>query len=348
MAPADLITISHAELRDRCSAAFRRLGVPSRDARTVTDSLVDANLRGVDSHGVMRLPKYISGLRNGSINARPKIKIRRSAKAVLQVEGDNGLGAVVASRAMEHLIRACKNVGLAAAGMSGSNHFGMVSYYLLAASSSGLIGIGAAHGESLQVPFGGRQPFFGTNPIAFTFPAGKGQPPIVVDFATSATTFGKITQAKTNGERLPEGCTLDREGTMTTDPHQATTILPAAGHKGYGLALAVEILSGILNAAPFGPHVPPVFRDNVDAPGQLGQFFMVIDPLRFAARTSFFRHIENIRRELHSVSPVPGSKGVLVPGEPEAHAYVERAREGIPLPASLWEQIKQLGCTDRC
>lgn len=135
---------------------------------------------------------------------------------------------------------------------------------------------------------------------------------------------------------------------MTTDPHQATTILPAAGHKGYGLALAVEVLSGILNAAPFGPHVPPVFRDNIDAPGQLGQFFIVIDPLRFAGRRSFFRQIEKMRRDLHSVRPVPRSKGVLVPGEPEAHAYAERVREGIPLPVNLWEQIKQLGCADRC
>jgi ureidoglycolate dehydrogenase (NAD+) len=348
MAPVDLITISHTELSDRCSAAFRRFGVPSRDARIVADSLVDANLRGVDSHGVMRLPKYISGLRNGSINPHPKIKIRRSARAVLQVEGDNGLGAVIASRAMEHLIKACKSVGVAVVGISGSNHFGMVSYYLLRASSSGLIGIGAAHGESLQVPFGGRQPFFGTNPIAFTFPAGKGLPPIVVDFATSATTFGKITQAKAKRERLPEGCTLDGEGLMTTDPHRATTILPAAGHKGYGLALAVEVLSGVLNAAPFGPHVPPVFRDNIDAPGQLGQFFIAIDPLRFAGGRSFYRQIENMRRELHSAQTVPGSKGVLVPGEPEAHAYAERVREGIPLPANLWEQIKQLGCSEKC
>jgi ureidoglycolate dehydrogenase (NAD+) len=335
------VTVSATELKSLCISAFRRVGVPRRDGELASDTLVDANLRGIDSHGVMRLGKYIQGLRTGSINARPRIRVTRSARAIVRVDGDNGLGAVVACRAIRELIRTCKVTGIAAVGVSSSNHYGAVSHYLLKATAEGLIAMGFVHGESLQVPLGGMDAFFGTNPIAFTFPTRKSTP-VVVDFATSATTFGKIMQAKASQNLLPEGTVLDHQGRSTRNPERAARILPAAGHKGYGLALAVEILSGILNGCPYGPHVPPVFRDDADVPGRLGHFFAAIDPERFCGLESFLENIENMIRELHQVNPIAGVDAVLVPGEPENRTYEERVRSGIPLKADLWEKIQQL------
>jgi ureidoglycolate dehydrogenase (NAD+) len=216
-------------------------------------------------------------------------------------------------------------------------------YYLHKAAKAGMIGIGLTHGESLQAPFGGQTPFFGTNPIAFAFPT-RVSPPVVVDFATSATTFGKIMQARATGSLLPEGMVLDSQGAPTRDPKIAARILPAAGHKGYGLALAVEILSGILNSCPYGPHLPPVFRDDVDQPGELGHFFMAIDPNCFCGRDSFLDQVEKIIQELHEVPPACGFKDVLVPGEPESRTYAKRIQEGIPLVESLLVRIRALAC----
>ena len=333
--------ISDKRLRALCSKVLRRVGVPSRDAFVVADNLVDANLRGIDSHGVVRLPKYVKGLLAGTINARPHIKITRPGKTVIQVYGDNGLGAVVARRAVKSLITVCKLAGAAACGIRGSNHFGTITYYLIQVTKARLIGVGITHGESLQVPFGGNAPFFGTNPIAFAFPTRK-SPPLIADFATSATTFGKILQARADGSLLPSGTVQDAQGEPTTDPARAARILPAAGHKGYGLALAVEILSGILNGCPYGPHIPPVFRDDIEKPGNLGHFFFALDPHRFCGRKRFLDQLETMIEELHQVPPAPGFAAVLVPGEPESRIYAKRIREGIPLEKGLLDRIEGL------
>ena len=210
-----------------------------------------------------------------------------------------------------------------------------------------MIGIGLAHGESLQAPIGGQVPFFGTNPIAFAFPT-RVSPPVVVDFATSATTFGKIMQARATGSLLPQGTVLDSQGAPTRDPTKAARILPAAGHKGHGLALAVEILSGILNGCPYGPHIPPVFRDNIDQPGQLGHFFMAIDPACFCGTDLFLDEMEKMIQELHEAAPSPGVEAVLVPGEPEDRTYMESVHFGVPLALDLWEKIQQLADDGDC
>lgn len=328
------------ELTEACCKAFLRAGVSKRDAAIVSASLVDASLRGIDTHGVVRLAKYVDGLKKGSINPSPKVRVRLSAPAVLRVDGDNGLGAVVASRTMDRLIVLAKRTGVAAAGVRSSNHYGTVSYYLRKAAEQNLIAMGCVHGESLQVPFGGVEPFFGTNPLAFVFPSPDG--PVVIDFATSATTFGRMMQARTLKQRLPENQAIDSEGNTTTDPDRARRILPMAGHKGYGLALAVEVFSAILNGAPFGPGVPPVFRDGIDVPGQLGHFFVVIDPSRFAGGRTFLHNIGEMIHALRQSKPAPGFEGVMIPGEPESNEFAQRMKIGVPLSPEVWTTIQQL------
>jgi ureidoglycolate dehydrogenase (NAD+) len=334
------IHVESAELQNVCTRAFQCAGVRKRDANIAAASLVDANLCGIDSHGVIRLPRYVRGLRSGSINPRPNIALALSAPAVVRVDGDNGLGAVVATRAMRELIRICKLTGIAAAGVYSSNHYGTISYHLRKAAAEGLIGIGFVHGEALQVPFGGSEAFFGTNPLAFVFPASP--VPVTIDFATSATTFGKIMQARALKKKLPAGETLDQFGSPTTDAMKAARIKPAAGHKGYGLALAVEVFSAILNGSPFGPHVPPFFRENVEVPGELGHLFIALDPARFCGARTFRAGITKMIQELHSSKPSKGFDSVLVPGEPEASSYKHRSSSGIPLSADLWSEIQQL------
>ncbi|MNK73609.1 putative oxidoreductase YjmC [compost metagenome] len=307
------------------------------DARCLAQSLAQTSLWGIDSHGIARLPHYLNRVAHGSIQARPDIAIERTGPGTAQVHGGQGQGIVVAHRANALAIELAKSAGVSAVGVSDSSHCGAIGLYSRAAARLGFIGIAFTHSDSIAAPFGGHEPFFGTNPISLAFPQ-EGADPLCLDMATTAIPWNRVMNARRDGVALPAGVALDAQGRDCADAAQAHALRPLGGpeygYKGYGLAMMVELLCGPLNGNPFGPHISPMY-DALDRPRELGAFFIVIDPARFAGGAALATVIAGMATEL---SQAPGSP--RLPGSPEAAAQAERQRQGLPVPLALWAEMQ--------
>src|SRR5207253_7532113 len=252
-------------LRSFCTEVFIHFGISTADAQQATDVLAKSDLRGIDSHGVARLHTYFEMLELGRINPKPKIKIIREKASVASIDGDNGLGLVVGPKANEVAMEKAEKHGSGWVSVSNTNHFGIAGYYPLKALERDLIGWAMTNTTKLVAPLWGAERMLGTNPIAIAFP-GKEEPPIVIDMATCAAAYGKIEMARRRGEKIPEGWSVDRQGHVTTKPDDMVNggaLLPLGsdrdrgGHKGYALAIMVDVLSGVLSGANWGPFTPP-------------------------------------------------------------------------------------------
>lgn len=333
---ADALPYSAESLRTWGAACLRALQVPSEAAEEVAGSLVQTNLWGIDSHGIARLPHYLDRIAHGSIRAQPSITVTRSGPSTAQVHGDQGLGIVVSHHANREAIAMARENGVAAVGVSDSSHCGAVGLYARAAARQGLIGIAFTHSDKIAAPHGGSQAFLGTNPISIAFPRGDGDP-VCLDMATTAIPWNRVMNARREGLPLPDGVALNAEGRETTDAEHTRALRPLGGegygHKGYALALMIELLCGPLNGNPYGPQIGPMYEE-LTRPRRLGAFFIVIDPQRFAGGAILAVTIEHLARAL---AAEPGSP--LMPGDPELAVAAERSRAGIPIEPGMRAQI---------
>lgn len=320
-------TIPAARLEAFTAACLEKLGVASADARLVAEMLVAANLRGVDSHGVVRLPHYATRLRNGTVNARPSITARRTGPSTALVEGDAGMGQLVAARAMREAIALAKESGAGAVVARNSSHCGACAWFVEMAVKEGLIGVALTHTDSIMVPPGMKRIFLGSNPIAF------GAPGVIIDMSTTHVAWGKILVARQEGKSIPPDWGIDADGRPTTDPHRVVGLAPTGGHKGYALATMVEILCAQLAGVPFGRHVTKMYGE-LDKPRNLGHFMLALDVARFTARERFAQDIGAFLQEIEA-------EGALAPGDPERRSAERRRSEGIPLGSTL-EQLNAL------
>ncbi len=320
-------TIPAARLEAFTAACLEKLGVGSADARLVAETLVAANLRGVDSHGVVRLPHYATRLRNGTVNARPSITARRTGPSTALVEGDAGMGQLVAARAMREAIALAKESGAGAVVARNSSHCGACAWFVEMAVKEGLIGVALTHTDSIMVPPGMKRIFLGSNPIAF------GAPGVIIDMSTTHVAWGKILVARQEGKSIPPDWGIDADGRPTTDPHRVVGLAPTGGHKGYALATMVEILCAQLAGVPFGRHVTKMYGE-LDKPRNLGHFMLALDVARFTARERFAQDIGAFLQEIEA-------EGALAPGDPERRSAERRRSEGIPLGSTL-EQLNAL------
>lgn len=316
-------TIPAARLEAFTTACLEKLGVGSADARLVAETLVAANLRGVDSHGVVRLPHYATRLRNGTVNARPNITARRTGPSTALVEGDAGMGQLVAARAMREAIALAKESGAGAVVARNSSHCGACAWFVEMAVKEGLIGVALTHTDSIMVPPGMKRIFLGSNPIAF------GAPGVVIDMSTTHVAWGKILVARQEGKPIPPDWGIDADGKPTTDPHRVVGLAPTGGHKGYALATMVEILCAQLAGVPFGRHVTKMYGE-LDKPRNLGHFMLALDVARFTTRERFAQDVGALLEEIQA-------EGALAPGDPERRSTERRRSEGIPLGSTLEE-----------
>lgn len=335
----DQVVIERQELLELCIRAFMAVGVPMEHAEIAADVLVHANLRGVDSHGVLRMEHYVNKILHGGINPLPDIRVKRTGPVTALVDGDDGLGHVVARAAMDEAIRLAEASGTGTVGAVNSSHCGALSYFVRMAADRGLIGIVMSNTDKGAVPFGGKRMFFGTNPIAFGFPTRR-HPSVILDMATSTVAYGKVLDAKLKGKQIPPDWAVDGEGRSVTDPESVRAMLHFGGAKGYGLALAVDVFSSILMGAAYGPHVVPMYGGDVGEKRKLGQFFCAIHPAYFTDPDRFLDQMDGMIDELHEVPPADGFAAVLTPGEPETATEALRLRQGIPLPASCVEYLR--------
>jgi LDH2 family malate/lactate/ureidoglycolate dehydrogenase len=323
----------------------RAAGVEREDAAILADSLVAADLAGTSTHGLSRLAIYVKRIRNGVIDPKAKLTIERQRAATLAVDAGNGLGQVQAWRTLDRLIPMARSAGVASATICNSQHFGAVSYYCNRAADENMILLATTSCEPAMSPQGGCEAFFGTNPIAASFPTGKDFH-VKVDLATSLVARGNIIAAQKKGESIPPGWALDPDGNPTTDASQALlgTVLTMAGHKGYALALMVEVLSSVLSGSAIGSSIGSMYK-NLDRKQDVGHFFCLLDIEAFMDVSEFKQRIDEMIDRIKSCRKRPGVEEILVPGERSARTTRENAQHGIKLEAATLKELRQL-CDD--
>jgi LDH2 family malate/lactate/ureidoglycolate dehydrogenase len=329
-----------------CVGLLERVGVPGDDARFTAETLVEADLRGVTSHGTRALPRYLAALRAGGTNPRPNVRILRQGPAFARLDGDAGLGQVVAGQAMRLAIGLARGAGIGAVAVENSNHYGAAAFYPMMAAEQGMLGLTTTNGGGKNMaPFNGAEPVVGNSPIAFAAPAGD-EPPIVLDMATGVVALGKIAVAAMRGERIPLGWGLTADGEHTDDPTQARIVLPL-GAKGYGLAMMMDVLSGPLSGALMSVNTTPSPGRGLERPSGCGHFFLALDVAAFTDLDGFRREVDRAVRAVRATRPQRGVGRVYLPGEIEWNTKVERRRSGIPLheahAGALAEVAGQLG-----
>ena len=316
------------------------VGVPADDAAIVADCLVTANLSGVDSHGIVRLAHYVRRLENGSIKARPQLTFTQTAPSIGLLDGGDGLGHVVAYHATTHAMKLAAEAGTGLVAVGNSSHFGMAGFYVLRMIEAGFAGISMTATDRMLVPHGARKAFFGTNPICFGFP-GDGIP-VMLDMATTSIAYGKAALAAVEGRPIPDTWALDAEGTPTTDPRAVAGIHPAAGPKGSGLAMVIDIFCSLLAGMAWGPHINRMYAE-LDAPRHLGHFLMAIDVNRFLPLAHFKANLGAMVQEMTALEPAAGFDQVYYPGQIEGLQRAHRRATGIPIEAGLAEELATLG-----
>ena len=348
---AEPVRVREADLLAFVERALTSVGVDEAQAKIVADVLVAADRRGIESHGVARLRWfYVDRIRNGRIAARPRYEIVRETGTSLLLDAANGLGHPASHFAMEHAIEKAKRSGIAFAAVRNSNHYGIAGYYAMMALEHDMIGICTTDSAHFAVPTFGRTRMQGTNPFAFAVPAGE-EPAFVLDFATTTVTYGKLEVYERKGLRLKPGWAVDEQGASTTDPavrHTGGSLLPLGGfgtenggHKGYGLGVLAELLTGVLAAGWFGPAL--TLLESPDAPaGITSHFFgaIRIDALRDVA--VFKRQMVAELRAFKRSAPAPGQSRVYVAGEIEHENEIASRRDGIPLIAPVIADLDSL------
>ncbi len=330
------------DLTGFCRAVLERLDVPAADARHVADCLVLAELRGVDSHGIVRLPVYAKRLQAKVVNARPEIRIEPRAAAVSLVDGDNGLGPVVGAHAMAEALRLAEASGIGYVGVRGSNHFGAAAYYISQAIAKGYIGCAISNAPPNMAAFGGRVRFLGTNPMAFGIPAGR-ERPLLFDASSSVVARRKIIMAAHRNLSIPAGWAIDPEGRPTTDASAALAgaVLPFGGPKGSAISFIIDILSGVTTGAAFALHLNTL--ENLGAVQNVGHVFTAVRTDLFLPAAEFARRMDEILGMLKSSPPAAGVERVLVPGELEYNIEALYRALGIPVPDEVVGQLSELG-----
>lgn len=334
------ILITEEQLTHFVRNLLQAVDVPAADAAIVADCLVTANLSGMDSHGVIRLAHYLRRLENGTIKARPQLTFQQTAPAIGLLDGGDGLGHVVAYHATNHAMELAAAAGTGLVAISNSSHFGMAGFYVLRLTEHGYAGISMTATDKMLVPFGARKAFFGTNPICFGFPTDG--IPVVLDMATTAIAYGKVALAAVEGRTIPDSWALDAEGNPTTDPRQVAGIHPAAGYKGSGLAMVIDIFCSLLTGMAWGPHINRMYAE-LDAPRHLGHFIMAIDVKRFIPLAHFKESLGAMVQELTALEPAAGVEQIYYPGQLEGLQRAERRATGIPIEPGLAEELTNLG-----
>lgn len=322
-------------LRNFANQVFDKVGLPKQDSRLLSDALVMTELRGVDTHGIMRVPFYARGFLQGKLNPHPLPRLLHDEYAVARIDGDNGIGHIVAQYAMGQAIERAKKYGVGIVAAKNTNHTGMLAYHSMLALDADMIGYATSNGPATMAPWGGRSAELGNNPLSYAIPAGQ-ELPIVVDFASSSAARGKIRLAAQLGESIPLGWALDAEGSPTTDPHAAMKgiTLPFGGHKGYGLGIVVETFSAVLSGALLSYRVSKDFlKEGARAMDswQSGFFGMAIRIDAFLPIDEFKASVDELIQRMRATPPAQGFERVYLPGEPEYLMQRERLQNGIPL-----------------
>jgi L-2-hydroxycarboxylate dehydrogenase (NAD+) len=348
------VTVQYGILFDFACKVFERMGCSNADAALAAKVLLLADLRGIDSHGVARLSGYVRLWEASRVNASPNVRAIHETPSTAVVDGDSGLGLVVAPKAMQIAIDKAKQAGTGWVSVQNSNHFGIAAAHAMMALQHDMIGIALTNASPLVAPTFSAERLLGTNPICVAIPAGN-EPPFVADLATTTAANGKLEILQRKNQQAPEGWIQDKQGRVSTNPHELKAggaLLPLGGdrehgsHKGYALGAIVDIFSAVLSGANYGPWVPPFVSFlpvGEDLPGKgIGHFFGAMRIDAFRPANDFKKHMDQWIHRFRTAVPVPGQEKVLIPGDPEREMELERMQTGIPLLKAVYEDLQYL------
>src|SRR5215472_9823737 len=335
--------VPHKSLFSFCADCFEKLGLTRADAEVTADNLIFANLRGVDSHGIIRLKIYADRLRAGGNNPKARSSIIRDGETSAVIDGDNGVGQVAAVQAMKLAIDKAARLGIGVTGVKNSNHFGAAAYYAMMATRQDMIGFALTNASPTMAPAGGREVRLGNNPFAIAVPAGD-QPPLVLDMASGAVAKGKIFVAQQEKKKIPLSWALDKNGVPTDDPDKAADglIQPLGGYKGYGISLMLDILTGVLCGSGFATHVGMMYG-RIEQPTGTAHSFGALRVDCFIQPDEFKNRVDEMVELMRSCPRAPGIERIYVPGEIELEIQRDRQANGIPVSSALMRELAALG-----
>lgn len=332
------VNVSSDRLHKLIKEKLLLAGLTEEQAEQTTQHLVYADMIGVHSHGAVRVEYYAERISKGGINIKPELSFEKTGASTGIFHGDNAQGHYVANEALEPAMEMAKESGSAVVGVSRVGHTGTLSYYLRKIAEQDLVGFAVTQSDPMVVPYGGSEVYYGTNPIAFSVPRSNGDP-IIFDMATTVQAWGKILDARSKGNDIPDTWAVDETGAPTTDPNDVAGLVPIAGPKGYGLMMMVDILAGVLLGLPFGKSVTSMYND-LSEDRNLGHTFIIIDPARFRDLDGFKDDMDQTVSELHDIPAAPGFEQVYYPGELSVLSQEEHKDKGIDIPESIIDYLE--------
>ena len=337
------ITIKEGELRRFCENICLKVGLSQKDAIIFVDSLIFANLRGIDTHGIIRFPTYIKRIVEGVTNINPQIKKLKEETSMILLDGDSGMGQIVSMYATRLAIDKARKTGISVVGVTNSSHFGVASYYSIKMAEKNMIGISITNGPPVMAAWGGAKGIIGNNPLSIAVPY-KEEKPVVLDMAMSRVSGGKIRLFAKNNQKIPLDWAVNSEGKNTEDPNEFVNggaLLPTGEYKGYGLAVMMEILAGVLTGAGRLKEVK-IWLDMANTHINTGHSFFAINIESFMPIKDFKERLNWVVKELKSSPLAKGSKGVFIPGEIEYEEELKRKEKGIPISEQIWKDLQKL------
>ncbi|WP_284139418.1 ureidoglycolate dehydrogenase [Virgibacillus sp. LDC-1] len=329
--------LSKQDLSNLFKTKLMKAGLTEEHAAIVADVLVFADAKGIHSHGAVRVEYYAERIAKNGINRNPDFRLEKTGPCTAIYHGDNGAGHVAAKYAMDEAIKIAKENGIAVVGVREMSHSGAISYFTEEAAKQDLIGISMCQSDPMVVPFGGAEPYYGTNPLAFAAPGTDGRI-ISFDMATTVQAWGKVLHARSKNTAIPDTWAVDGNGEPTTDPSKVRALLPIAGPKGYGLAMMIDVLSGILLGLPFGNKVSSMYHDLSEG-RNLGQLHIVINPSAFTSIELFKENIGQTMDDLNAIKPAKGFDKVYYPGQNYEKIEKDYAENGIEIVDDIYEYL---------
>lgn len=320
---------------------LREKGVNPESTYHVVSSLIQASLRGVDSHGIILFPHYCRELQAGRINKDPCFQIKQTAVSTAVMDANHAFGYHAGAVAMDKAVESAENTGIAAVSVKNSSHFGAAAYFGLRAAEKDCLGFVFTNADALVKAHGSKEAFFGTNPICFTAPmAGEG--PFCLDMSTSVVSWNKIQNFHQNDQSIPLGWAFDESGNNVTNPSKAKTLNPIGEYKGFGLGAMIDILCALLADGPLSKDILPMYTSSLSSKRCINHFFMAIDISKFTELHYFKQRLREMGQRIRNLEPLDSNSEVKMAGDPEKKTYRDRFLQGIPLNETQFNEFLSL------